>query len=56
MRESAMSPKVAKVDAETKSDCIEVRNNGAQDSGQPNALSNLRSVETGADAQGCDRV
>ena len=48
--ESAMSPEIAIVDAETESNCIEVGDHRAQHASHPNALANLRSIEAGADA------
>jgi len=56
MRESAMPPEIAVVDAESKPDHVEVGNNRADSTSDPHALWNLRVGETGSDAQGRDRV
>jgi hypothetical protein len=52
MNETAMSPEIAVVDAETESNRIKVGYHRAQHASHPDALRNLRSVEAGADAQG----
>jgi hypothetical protein len=50
MREAPVLPETTVVDAETKSNGVRVRNNGAND---PNPLCGAGPVETRSDTQGC---
>ena len=56
MREAAVAPRVAVLDAELKSDDVEVGGHRAGGSRYPNPFWGAWAVETGADAHGSDRV
>jgi hypothetical protein len=51
-----MPPEVAVVDAEPETNRVNVGQHRAQCASGPDAFWNLRAVEAGADAQGCDSV
>lgn len=50
------SPEVAVVNAEAKADYVDVGQSRAQCSGDPDALRNLRPIETASNAQGGNGV
>jgi len=56
VRKSPVPPEIAITDTKAETNNIEIRNHSAERSGEPHTIRNARAIETGADADGSDRV